>query len=124
MTFSASPQELFRYLEERFDCAQACGECARVCVVRAGLWESDGHAGQERVRRESIACADVCDATALMLSEEDRLDEAAILVQLDWCRSLCLETAHLLDAQPAAESTAEACRACARACTAFAALLR
>ncbi|MDO0929115.1 ferredoxin [Streptomyces sp. TG1A-8] len=123
MTPPTSQQQLYQFLEDRFTCAQACTECARACAVRASLVDPDGTECQERARRLGIMCAEVCDATCRMLSEQNRQDEEAIRIQLEWCRSVCLECAHAFDAQPGAESAAAACRACAAACTDFMATL-
>ncbi|MFF4586373.1 ferredoxin [Streptomyces sp. NPDC001388] len=122
MTSTTSQQDLFRFLEDRFACAQECTECARACALRASLVDPDGTEQQELVRRKGIMCAEVCDATCRVLSEDNRMDEAGIRVQLEWCRTVCLESAHVFD-KAGAEETAEACRACARACTDFMATL-
>ncbi|WP_437066844.1 ferredoxin [Streptomyces sp. enrichment culture] len=122
-TTPPSQQELFRFLEDRFACAQACTECARLCALRASLVTPDGTVEQERLRRKGIMCAEVCDATCRVLSEENRVDEESIRVQLEWCRTVCLECAHALEDHPGAEETVAACRACARACTDFMATL-
>lgn len=119
VTPSASPQQLYRFLEDRFTCAQACTECARVCAVRASLVDPDGSEGQERVRRLGIMCAEVCDATCRALCEENQQDEDGIRVRLEWCRSVCLESAHAFGACPGAEPAAATCRACAEACSRF-----
>ncbi|MBV2352967.1 ferredoxin [Streptomyces sp. J2-1] len=119
MTPQTSPQQLYRYLEDRFACAQACTECARACAVRASLQEPDGSGGLDQVRRLGIMCAEVCDATCRVLSEESEQDLDGVRVHLEWCRSVCLDCAHAFDAQPGAESAAAACRACAAACTDF-----
>lgn len=123
VTATTSQQELFRFLEDRFACAQACTECARACAVRASLVDPDGTEQQELVRRKGIMCAEVCDATCRVLSEQNRLDESGIRVQLEWCRTVCLECAHAFDDQPGAEDAAKACRECAQACTDFIATL-
>ncbi|WP_200309061.1 ferredoxin [Streptomyces adelaidensis] len=122
-TTTASQQELVRFLEDRFACAQACTECARACALRASLADPDGPEGQEHVRRKGIMCAEVCDATCRALSEQIRLDEDGIRVQLEWCRTVCLESAHVFDKYPGAEDGAKACRECAQACTDFLATL-
>ncbi|MFD9094417.1 ferredoxin [Streptomyces collinus] len=119
MTPTTSPQQLYRFLEDRFTCAQACTECARACAVRASLVDPDGTEQQERVRRMGIMCAEVCDATCRMLSEQNRQDEEGIRVQLEWCRSVSVDCAHAFDGQSGAESAADACRVCADACTDF-----
>ncbi|MCZ9343281.1 ferredoxin, partial [Streptomyces sp. TRM76130] len=107
---------MFQFLEDRFACAQACTECARVCALRASLVDPDGTENQELVRRKGILCAEVCDATCRVLSEHAQVDEEAIRVQLEWCRQVCLESAHVFDRQPGAEDSAAACRDCATAC--------
>ncbi|MGC9543537.1 ferredoxin [Streptomyces sp. UG1] len=119
MTSTTSQQELVRFLEDRFACAQACTECARACALRASLVDPDGTEEQELLRRKGIMCAEVCDATCQVLSEQNLLDEAAIRAQLEWCRSVCVECAHTFDSRPGGEEAAEACRTCARACTDF-----
>ncbi|MFC9926451.1 ferredoxin [Streptomyces sp. NPDC127190] len=124
MTPTASQAQLYRFLEDRFTCAQACTECARACAVRASLVDPDGTERRERVRRLGIMCAEVCDATCRALCEENRQDEESIRVRLEWCRSVCLECAHAFDAQSGAESAAASCRACAAACTDFLETLR
>ncbi len=121
---TTSQQELFRFLEDRFACAQACTECARACALRASLVDPDGTENQELVRRRGIMCAEVCDATCRVLSEQNQVDEAAIRAQLEWCRQVCLESAHVFDDHPGAEESAKACRDCARACGEFLATLR
>ncbi|WP_128429707.1 ferredoxin [Streptomyces cyaneus] len=126
MTQTTSQQQLVQFLEDRFAAAQACTECARACALRASLVDPDGTEDQELLRRKGILCAEVCDATCRVLSEECHADEgaeAALRVQLEWTRTVCLECAHLFDRYPGAEDTAKACRECAQACTDFMATL-
>ncbi|WP_030862700.1 hypothetical protein [Streptomyces sp. NRRL S-37] len=120
---TTSQEELFRFLEDRFACAQTCTECARSCATRASLVDPDGTENQELVRRKGILCAEVCDATCRVLSEQNQVDEATIRIQVEWCRQVCLESAQVFDDHSGAEQTAQACRACARACTEFLATL-
>ncbi|MEH0420844.1 ferredoxin [Streptomyces sp. B21-083] len=119
MTPTTTQQELFRFLEDRFVCAQACSECARSCALRASLADPDGPPEDALARRKGILCAEVCDATCRLLAEQDQ-DEAALRVQLEWCGTVCLETAQVFDDHPGGEDTAKACRECAQACTDFA----
>ncbi|MEU5538884.1 ferredoxin [Streptomyces sp. NPDC020362] len=123
MTPPTSQQQLYRFLEDRFLCAQACTECSRACAVRASLLDPDGTEHRDRVRRLGIMCAEVCEVTCRMLSEQNRQEEEGIRIQLEWCRSVCLECAHAFDGQSGAESAAGACRSCAGACTDFMASL-
>lgn len=119
VTQQASPQQLYRFLEDRFSCAQACTECARACSVRVSLLDPGGPDCQERVRRLGIMCAEVCDATCRLLCEESRQDEEGLCGRVDWCRRTCLECARAFGEYPGAESAATACRACADACVDF-----
>lgn len=64
-------------------------------------------------------CAEVCDATCGVLSEQTHQDETALRVQVEWCREVCLECAHIFDGHPGAEGGARSCRDCARACADF-----
>ena len=117
-------QKLVRFLEDRFACAQACSELARICTLRAGLADLDGPEDQQLIRRRAVLCAEVCDATCRLLAEQVTQSEGAMRTQVEWCRAVCLETAHVFDRSAAPEEGAEACRACARACAEFLALLR
>lgn len=121
---TTSQQELYRFLEDRFACAQACTECARACALRASLMDPGEVDGQEGVRRHAIMCAEVCDATCRVLSEQNCQDEAGIRIQLEWCRTVCVECAHACDGHSGAEEAAAVCRACASACTDFIGILR
>ncbi|MFE9098550.1 ferredoxin [Streptomyces sp. NPDC007264] len=117
MTSTTSQQELIRFLEDRFACAQACVRCARACALRASLVDPGGSEEQESVRRRGIMIAEVCDATCRVLSEQTRQDEDSIRGQVEWCRAVCLECAHVFDADPGGREAAQACRTCARACS-------
>ncbi|MGW2687729.1 ferredoxin [Streptomyces sp. NPDC001414] len=123
MTPPSSQQELYGYLEDRFACAQACTECARLCALGASVFDPEGTVELERVRRTGIMCAEVCDATCRALTEENDQDEAGLRVQLEWCRTICLRGAQAFDTRPGAEKSVAACRACAVACTEFMATL-
>ncbi|MFD4604760.1 ferredoxin [Streptomyces sp. NPDC058464] len=123
MTWTSSQQDVYRFLEDRFVCAQACAECARMCVLRTGVLDPAGTAEAERYRRTGIMCAEVCDATCRALTEDTGQDPAGLRVQLEWCRTVCLDGARAFDARPGAEPSAAACRACAAACADFTAAL-
>jgi hypothetical protein len=131
-------QELVRFLEDRFACAQACTECARACALRASLADVDGPEDQQLIRRKGILCAEVCDATCRLLAEQVTQSEDAMRSQVEWCRTICLETARVFDLGAGSgngsgshsdsgfgsEESARACRDCARACTEFLTRLR
>ncbi|WP_328498229.1 four-helix bundle copper-binding protein [Streptomyces sp. NBC_00414] len=117
-------QELVRFLEDRFACAQACTECARVCALRASLADLDGPEDQQLIRHKGILCAEVCDTTCRFLAEQVTQSEDSMRVQVEWCRTVCLETAGVLDLDPGSEESAQSCRDCARACSEFLTRLR
>ncbi|MGV9878469.1 ferredoxin [Streptomyces sp. NPDC003006] len=111
-----SHQDLVRYLEDRFACAQACDDCVRACARRQGPAEPGN------TPRVDTACADVCDATSRLLGEQaDQADqdEQRVRMQVEWCRAICLQCADLCDLRPASATCAEACRRCAKACDDF-----
>ncbi|MFF2652506.1 four-helix bundle copper-binding protein [Streptomyces sp. NPDC058045] len=117
-------QDLVTFLEEAFGCAQACADCARSCAGRISAGRisftgtHDGPAPQD-LRRQSVLCTEVCDATCAMLSEQAHHDEYALRIQVEWTRAMCLECAHICDRYAGSEECARVCRACARACTSF-----
>ncbi|MFJ3234891.1 ferredoxin [Streptomyces sp. NPDC086787] len=117
MSSADARQEPYRFLEDRFTCAQACAECARACALGASDMDPDGGDGQEKVRRQAIMCAEVCDATCRVLDECQ--DEDGIRVQLEWCRDVCLDCVRALDGRTGTDGAAAACRDCARACDYF-----
>jgi hypothetical protein len=123
VTTTTSQQELYRFLEDRFACAQACADCARECALRASLAEPDGSEEDKRIRRQGVMCAEVCDATCRVLSEQIGQDETGLRLQLEWCRAVCLECAQAFDEYAGAEDGAKACRIGAQACTDFIATL-
>ncbi|MFE1952006.1 ferredoxin [Streptomyces sp. NPDC059524] len=116
-----------RFLEERFDCAQACTECAKRCVTSVGAADlgavTAGAPRRPNLRRALLRCAEVCDATCRLLSEELRQDPYGMRLHVEWCRAVSLECAQACDRAPDAGDCAGCCRRCARACTEFLAAL-
>lgn len=123
VTAMTTQQELVRFLEDRFACAQACTDCSRACVLRVSRSGPDATDHEALVRRKALLCAEVCDATCRMLAEQNLQEEPSLRLQAKWCLLVCLECAQVLDAQPGAEADAQACRDCAQACTEFLATL-
>lgn len=134
---------LVRFLESRFACAQACTECARASALRVSFLEpgplapplqggpvrrpsvmdAEREGQRHDLRRSLLLCVEVCDATCRLLSEETHQDEYGLRLQVEWCRAVALECAHACDGVPDGAECAEQCRACARACTDFLAVL-
>ena len=123
VTAMTTQQELVRFLEDCFACAQACTACARACVLRVGRTDPDATDREALVRQKALWCAEVCDATCRMLAEQNLQDEPTLRLQAKWCLLVCLECAQVFDGRPDAEPDARACRDCARACTEFLATL-
>ncbi|MFJ8820974.1 ferredoxin [Streptomyces sp. NPDC102467] len=134
--------DLVRFLEVRFACAQACTETARAAALRVGALEPGPVAAPARgpvrpapacdserermrhsLRRSLLLCVEVCDATCRLLSEEAHQDEYGLRLQVEWCRAVALECAHACDRVPDAAHCAEQARAGARACTDFLTIL-
>jgi hypothetical protein len=134
--------DLVRFLEDRFACAQSCTECARSCALLVSSTDLGPAASQVHgpvrpvpdegpeqadaplgLRRALLLSVEVCDATCRLLSEEAHQDEYGIRLQVEWCRAVTLECAHACDRTRDAADCAEQCRACARACTDFLATL-
>jgi hypothetical protein len=123
VTAMTTQQELVRFLEDRFACAQACTVCARACVLCVSRSDPDATDHEALVRQKAMLCAEVCDATCRMLAEQNLQEESTLRLQAKWCLLVCLECAQVFDGQPGAETDARACRDCARACTDFLATL-
>ena len=123
VTAMTTQQQLVRFLEDCFACAQACTECARACVLRVSRSDRDATDREAILRRKALACAEVCDATCRMLAEQNLQDEPALRLQTKWCLLVCLECAQVFDGWPGAEAEARACWDCARACEEFLATL-
>ncbi|WP_306319640.1 MULTISPECIES: ferredoxin [unclassified Streptomyces] len=128
--------DLVRFLEDRFACAQSCTECARACALLVSSTELGPVAPHQHgpvrpvpsggppqapldLRRALLLSVEVCDATCRLLSEEAHQDEYGLRLQVEWCRAVTLECAHACDRERDAADCAEQCRACARACTDF-----
>ncbi|MEV7388160.1 ferredoxin [Streptomyces sp. NPDC091215] len=123
MAQQMTQQELYGFLEDRFECARACAECARVCALRVSTPDPDAGAEREQVRRAGIVCSEVCEATCRTLTEGDEQDADVLRIQLEWCRVICLNCAQAFGSRPETEKSAASCRACAAACTDFIAAL-
>ncbi|GAA2304277.1 four-helix bundle copper-binding protein [Streptomyces kunmingensis] len=142
LTTDPPKDTLVRFLEARFACAQACTDCARAGALRVSAlepgpaappahgpvrpmsaWDSEREGLRHGLRRSLLLCIEVCDATCRLLSEEAHQDEYGLRLQVEWCRAVALECAHVCDGLPDAADCAEQSRACARACTDFLAIL-
>ncbi|MFC7309576.1 hypothetical protein ACFQVC_35865 [Streptomyces monticola] len=116
-TVQAEPDEVIRFIEDRFVCAQACVECARACTATVPVPEL----GESR--RPDLKCAQVCETTRQFLSREDATDPEVHRGQVEYCADVCALCAaaceRLAPVRDECARCAEACRRCERACREF-----
>lgn len=95
-------------------CAQTCTTCADACLAE------DMVADLRRCIRMDQNCADICAATASVLSRVGEADDATARALLEACVTACEscadECAAHADMHEHCKVCAEACRACAQAC--------
>lgn len=97
-----------------FACTQACTACADACLAEERL------ENLRRCIRLDLDCADVCDATARVLSRQSELESDHPLDLVRACASACRacadECGRHADMMEHCRLCAEACRACEKAC--------
>ena len=108
------PDLLASAIEASLECAQACTACADAC-----LWE-DRVADLRKCIGLDLDCADVCAATARVLSRQPSHSAAGTVALLDACRAVCRscgdECESHADMHEHCRVCAEACRRCEGAC--------
>ena len=109
-------EALIRCIEVCVSCAQACTACADAC-----LSESDHQLPMLRkCIRSDDDCADMCNATARMLSRHTGYDANVIRTVLQACIVVCRscgdECASHASQHEHCRVCAEACRRCEQAC--------
>jgi hypothetical protein len=107
-----------RTLAATIDTLIACGE---VCTACADACLSEGMVAElTTCIRATMNCADICAATARVLSRHTGHDAEISRAQLDACATACKvcgdECAAHAHAHEHCRICAEACRACERAC--------
>ncbi len=102
--------ELVAAIEALSTCAAVCGACA----------DADLEEGMLDCARSCLDCADICRATAAVLSRPGPSGEAWRR-QLEACVAACDECASECEGHDAGhcQACAEACRTCAEACRAL-----
>lgn len=105
---------LARTIDALVACSQACTACADACLSEEMVAEL------RTCIRTNLDCADICDATARMLSRQTGHDANLIRAQLQACAQACQscgdECARHAQAHDHCRICAEACRACEEAC--------
>ena len=101
------------------DCIAACNECAAVCTTCADACVAEGKPGLEACIRLNLDCADLCAATARVLSRSSGT-QAAMSQILAACRAACVACAAECEQHGKhmkhCATCAECCRRCADAC--------
>ncbi|MFG1948196.1 four-helix bundle copper-binding protein [Nonomuraea sp. NPDC048826] len=96
------------------DCSQACTACADACLSEERVDEL------RKCIRTDLDCADICDATARVLSRHTGYDANITRAQLQACIQACTsceeECAKHADMHEHCRVCAERCRTCRQAC--------
>lgn len=98
-------------------CVQSCTTCANADVAENDIAE------MRRCIAQCLNCADVCDATARLLSRPAYSDPAVILPLLQACVGTCTSSAEECARHASHHAHCaiceKVCRACVEACTAL-----
>jgi hypothetical protein len=112
---SVGPAELAAAIDACLTCVQACSACAD-----SDLIEEDVITLRACIAL-NLVCADICDATARVLSRPGQWDLLTVRALLVACVRSCTTCAQECDRHAKHHRhcaiCAEACRACIRACT-------
>ena len=116
---SVSQEALAELIDSCFDCAQACTACADACL-------GEGDHVQEMVRciRLDLDCADLCNATARIMSRQTAFEPVMGRAAIEACARavrLCGDECETHAEQHDMEHCrhcAETCRRCENACNA------
>jgi hypothetical protein len=101
--------DLTQALEVLAECAQTCTSCADACL-------GEEHHLSELVTcvRLNLDCADICEATARVLTRQTAFQPATARAMLEACIAACAACAE--ECERHAEMGMEHCRICAEAC--------
>lgn len=99
-------------IEECFKCSQTCTSCADACL------SEDDVANQRKCIRLDLDCADICQATARVLSRQTEYDAPTSKAQLEACRQACSSCADECESHEHehCQICAKQCRKCEQAC--------
>lgn len=107
--------------DEAFAMVNAAAECAYVCTTCAdACMEEQDPAKLRKCIRNNLDCADICQATARLISRPGEQDPEVLRAQLDACAIACRACADECEKHAEMHEhcrvCAESCRACAEAC--------
>lgn len=105
---------LARCIDACYDCARTCTSCADACL------SEDSVAEMRKCIRLDLDCADICAATARVLTRQTEYDaptsKAQIQACIEVCRTCAEECGGHAEHHEHCKICAEACRRCAEAC--------
>ena len=105
----ATSADLSRVIEALTACAQTCTSCADACLGE------EGHLSElVRCIRLNLDCADICEATARVLTRQTAFEPATARAMLEACAEACRLCAE--ECERHAEMGMEHCRICAESC--------
>lgn len=107
--------------DEAFAMVNAAAECAYVCTTCAdACMEEQEPSKLRKCIRNNLDCADICQATARLISRPGEQDSEVLRAQLDACATACRACADECEKHAEMHEhcrvCAESCRACAEAC--------
>lgn len=103
-------------IEACLDCSQTCTACADACVHEQDV------VSLTRCISLDEQCADICDATARLLSRPGALERTAMSSLLAACEAICAACAEECEQHVGmshCKICAEVCRRCEEACAAL-----
>jgi len=108
------PQKLLSAITEIGSCAQVCNTCADACLNEKNVQSLAG------CIRLNLDCADICTATAAMLSRLTQAPMEHIRMQLKACVKACEECGAECDKHASHHEhcsvCSKSCRSCVSAC--------
>jgi hypothetical protein len=111
---AVDPERLADCIDACFTCAQACLACAEHHLNEAALGEPAAFV------RDGLGCADLCEATGLLLTRHHAAELGLVRAFLDTCAAGCRAWADAShrdgDADERCRECREACLRCERAC--------
>lgn len=105
--FNVDGELLARTVEMLEDCANTCSQCADACL------SEDDIAPLAKCIRLNLDCADLCTATAAVLSRQTEYDANVTRPALQACIAVCRSCGDECEAHA---SHMEHCRICAEVC--------